>query len=270
MRGGGDPPGHPGDARPGPSALGPAHAPSGAAAGLNLPARVIASPSMRRAGRAATRGSGETMAESAVRFQERIARRQVDKFAERRSELADAAIETLSERGYARTSLREIAQNSAFSHGVLHYYFADKADLITFCVRRYKTQCVRRYDEIMARAAAPEELIRGYVAALAETLRTEAPMHRLWYDIRGQSMFENQFRADVEDIDKSLENMMWRIMTRYAALSHRRLVLSPAAVYAAFDGLFQHCLIRHLAGDTAAVGDLIADAGRLMPSLVTD
>ena len=53
-----------------------------------------------------------------------------DRFAQRRRELADATIQTLSELGYARTSLREIAQNSAFSHGVLHYYFADKVDLM--------------------------------------------------------------------------------------------------------------------------------------------
>ena len=210
------------------------------------------------------------MAEAAARFQERVSRRQIDKFTERRSELADAAIETLSERGYARTSLREIAQNSEFSHGVLHYYFADKADLITFCVRRYKTQCVRLYDQIMATAATPDELISGYLTALAETLRSEGPMHRLWYDIRGQSMFEDQFRTDVDDIDKSLENMMWRIMTRFAALSGRRLLLSPAALYATFDGLFQHCLIRHLAGDAAAVDDLLANAGRLMPGVLTD
>ena len=50
---------------------------------------------------------------------ERVSRRQVDKFAERRAQLADAALQTLAELGYARTSLREIAQNSQFSHGVL-------------------------------------------------------------------------------------------------------------------------------------------------------
>ena len=52
---------------------------------------------------------------------DRISRRQVDKFAERRAQLAESALLTLSELGYARTSLREIAQNSEFSHGVLHY-----------------------------------------------------------------------------------------------------------------------------------------------------
>src|SRR4030095_8374228 len=67
-------------------------------------------------------------------------------FTEPRAELGEAAMQTLAELGYARTSLREIAQNSAFSHGVLHYYFTDKLDLILCSVRQYKARCVKRYD----------------------------------------------------------------------------------------------------------------------------
>src|SRR5882724_4138226 len=66
---------------------------------------------------------------------DRIERARVDKFSARRIELAEAALETLAELGYARTSLREIAQKSEFTHGVLHYYFSDKVDLICCCVR---------------------------------------------------------------------------------------------------------------------------------------
>src|SRR3954463_8441886 len=113
---------------------------------------------------------------------DRVSRRQVDKFEERRRELADAALQTLAELGYARTSLREIAQNSGFSHGVLHYYFRDKVELITHCVRQYKAECVTRYDKIIATAGSAEELRQGFGAAMAGTLREDAPMHRLWYD----------------------------------------------------------------------------------------
>src|SRR5580698_7702400 len=61
-----------------------------------------------------------------------------DKYDQRRNELAESALRTLGERGYTRTSLREIATNSEFSHGVVHYYFADKLELIVYCVRYYK------------------------------------------------------------------------------------------------------------------------------------
>src|SRR3954447_14567576 len=113
---------------------------------------------------------------------DRISRRQVDKFAERRAQLAESALLTLSELGYARTSLREIAQNSDFSHGVLHYYFRDKVDLITHCVREYKARCVKRYDEIVATAQPGEELRRSFAAGLAQTMVEDAALHRLWYD----------------------------------------------------------------------------------------
>ncbi|HEV3169567.1 MAG TPA: TetR/AcrR family transcriptional regulator, partial [Actinocrinis sp.] len=147
---------------------------------------------------------------------ERVSRRQVDKFAERRAQLADAALQTLAELGYARTSLREIAQNSQFSHGVLHYYFSDKHDLLTHCVRQYEAACVTRYDEIVACATSAAELERDFSAAMAQTLRTDAPMHRLWYDLRNQSLFEESFRADVLEIDQRREEMIWRVISRYA------------------------------------------------------
>jgi AcrR family transcriptional regulator len=188
--------------------------------------------------------------------QDRISRRQVDKFAERRSQLAASALLTLSELGYARTSLREIAQNSDFSHGVLHYYFRDKVDLITFCVRQYKAECVTRYDQVVTTSATAEELRAGFAKAMVETLREDAAMHRLWYDLRNQSLFEESFREDVLQIDQSLERMIWRIVSSYAELAGLTLAVAPSLAYALFDGVFQQALLRHLAGDEQAAADL--------------
>lgn len=187
---------------------------------------------------------------------DRIARRQVDKFSERRRELADAALQTLSELGYARTSLREIAQNAGFSHGVLHYYFHDKVDLITYCVRRYKAVCVQRYDDVVTTAATATRLAEQFAVAMAATLVEDAVMHRLWYDLRSQALFEESFRADVAEIDASLERMIERVVSRYAELAGSPPVCGTAMAYAMFDGIFQQALLRQLSGDPAAAPDL--------------
>src|SRR6201999_3820554 len=105
----------------------------------------------------------------------------VDKYDERRNQLAESALQTLGELGYARTSLREIANNSEFSHGDVHYYFSDNTELIVYCVTYYKAQCVRRYAGVVAESSPPEELLDAFAAKLVETLQDEAPMHRLWY-----------------------------------------------------------------------------------------
>jgi AcrR family transcriptional regulator len=219
------------------------------------------SPSQAATDRAAPRGA-------AARTRDRIARRQVDKFTERREQLAAAALATLSEQGYANTSLRDIAQRSDFSHGVLHYYFADKFELITYCVRKYKAECVTRYDDLVAAAQSAEELRYGIGAAMADTLRNDATMQRLWYDLRNQSLFEERFRDTVSDIDRSLEEMIWRIVSRYAELSESTLAVSPAMAYALMDGLFRQALIAQLSGEAAAGDTLDKHVTQLLPSLL--
>ena len=199
---------------------------------------------------------------------DRISRRQVDKFAERRAQLAESALLTLSELGYARTSLREIAQNSEFSHGVLHYYFRDKVDLITHCVREYKARCVTRYDQIAATATTADELRMGFAAGLAQTMVQDAHLHRLWYDLRGQSMFEASFRDDVAAIDASLERMIWRIVSQYSEQTGCPPTVTPATAYAMFDGLFQHGLIQHLFGHEDAADRLRDAVERMLPTMV--
>jgi AcrR family transcriptional regulator len=191
------------------------------------------------------------------------------KFALRRAELGEAALQTLAEMGYARTSLREIAQNSEFSHGVLHYYFEDKLDLILCSVRQYKARCVQRYDEVTMSSTSYEALLDGFASALGDTLRDEASLHRLWYDLRAQSLFEQAFRADVAEIDKSLERMIWRVLARFAELTGEEVRATSSVAYAMFDGLFQHALLKHLSGDSKAVAALQANVRAVVAQLVT-
>ena len=190
---------------------------------------------------------------------ERVPKARVDKFSERRAELGEAALTTLAALGYARTSLREIAQNSEFSHGVLHYYFTDKIDLIICSVKQYKARCVTRYDHAVDSATTCDELMEGFLQSLADTLRDEGHVHRLWYDLRSQALFEEAFRSDVVQIDKSLEDMIWRIMSRFAELSGEDPGMTPSATYALFDGLFQQAMLKHLSGDAGAVAAMQAD-----------
>jgi AcrR family transcriptional regulator len=198
----------------------------------------------------------------------RTRERPVDKYDERRNQLAESALQTLGELGYARSSLREIANNSDFSHGVVHYYFQDKFELIIYCVRYYKARCVHRYDAVVTDATTAEELLDGFAEKLRETLRDEAPMHRLWYDLRAQSMFEESLREAVTMIDRTLQEMIWRIITRYAELAGREPVADSAASYGILDGLFQQALLGYVAGDESALDTLDDQVHGLMPLLL--
>ncbi|HPF80563.1 TetR/AcrR family transcriptional regulator [Nostocoides australiense] len=192
------------------------------------------------------------------------------KSAERRDQLAESALKTLGELGYARTSLRDIAANSDFSHGVVHYYFTDKTELITYCVRYYKAQCVTRYDEVIATSTTAAELAERFADKLCETVVDDGPMHRLWYDLRTQAMFEDVLRPDVLMIDATLEDMIWRVLTRYAELSDGELIVDSPTAYAMLDGVFERSLLRHLSGDDEALTVLRTSAIELLPHFLRD
>lgn len=169
-----------------------------------------------------------------------------DKFEARRIELATATLLTLAELGYARTSLREIAQNSAFSHGVLHYYFADKLDLIAQAVRIYEDVCVTRYDEVIASASTAQELRDEFAEMFFATLESDSALHRLWYDLRNQTLFESSFREDVREIESRREDMTWRVVSRFYELSGVTPGFTSNMAYVIIDGIFQRALMRLL------------------------
>ncbi|KRC53477.1 MULTISPECIES: TetR/AcrR family transcriptional regulator [unclassified Nocardioides] len=192
-----------------------------------------------------------------------------DKHDERRRALADSALRTLGELGYARASLREIANNSEFSHGVVHYYFHDKLELIVYCVRQYKATCVHRYDGVVDSATTADGLVEGFADKLVETILDEAPMHRLWYDLRSQSMFEESLREAVLQIDKTLEDMIWRVISTYAELAGRAPAMAPSVAYGLLDGLFQQALLGHLCGRKGVLDELRTQVHELMPVLLS-
>jgi len=198
----------------------------------------------------------------------RRAARPVDRFDERRDQLAESALQTLGTLGYARSSLREIANNSPFSHGVVHYYFEDKFELVVYSVRYYKARCVTRYDSVVAESASAGELLERFADKLAQTIRDEAPMHRLWYDLRTQSMFEPQLREAVVLIDRTLEEMIWRVVSRYAELEGRPAAVPAGVAYGMLDGLFQQALLAYGDGGEQALAGLSAAVEAVLPTLL--
>lgn len=194
-------------------------------------------------------------------------RRGTGSYDERRIKLAESALRTLGELGYARTSLRDIAANSEFSHGVIHYYFRDKTELIVFCVRHYKTQCMHRYDSVVEESTTADGLLTGFANKLVQTLTDEPSMHRLWYDLRSQSMFQEELRDDVHDIDRGLEDMIWRVVSRYAELSDSAPMVESRAAYSMFDGIFEATLRDFLANRPGVVDWIRAQVTSLLPAL---
>ena len=199
---------------------------------------------------------------------ERSERAGANKFAARRRELADSALSAIAEHGYAHTGLRDVAARTELSTGILHYYFDGKDDLIAQAIWQYKSECARRYDPIVQTATSAEEFIERFGVEISSTLRDEADMHRLWYDLRNQALFEDGFRETIIAIDELLSDMVWAVVERHAQLRGATPTIDRETAYALFDGVFLNCLIAYLRGDLSALDHLRTRSANLLAASV--
>jgi len=177
------------------------------------------------------------MTEMPAKLKARAARKTA-KRDEKKRLIADSAIEALKELGYANTSLRDIAERSDLSLGMLHYYFEDKTDLIIYCVEIYKQEFVRRITEALERATGREAVIAAFAEALVASIVDDEMIHRLWYDIRTQAMFDDTFRPVVAEIEAMLIDIVRTAFDKAGHPAPEEVALS----YALLDGAFRYLM----------------------------
>lgn len=172
---------------------------------------------------------------------------------ERKRQIADSAIEALKELGYANTSLRDIAEKSDVSLGMLHYYFADKTDLIIHCVAIYKEGFVENIIRALDNAEGREAVIDNFSEALVVSIIDDEMTHRLWYDIRTQAMFDEAFRPAVASIEGKLINIVRQAFKKAGHPVPENVDL----YYALLDGAFRYLMQGQIGADRKSREELL-------------
>ena len=191
-----------------------------------------------------------------------------NKFEERRKELAAAALAALAENGYANTSLRDIAARSGFALGTLHYYFADKVDLISYCTRAYKLDFIDTFNTLINEATSSKQLVDDFVQCSVDSIAENSQTHRLWYDIKSQALFESEFIESVDEIDNMLADMVDNMVTKAQMLTGKSIALSSLRTYWMLDGFFQHYLRMYLSKQRNALKNYEQDIRDFLEWLV--
>jgi AcrR family transcriptional regulator len=188
------------------------------------------------------------------------AERKTAKREEKKHQIALSAIAALKELGYANTSLRDIAEKSDMSLGMLHYYFEDRTDLIIYCVTIYKEQFVREISDALDRAEGRDQVIETFAEALVAAILDDATTHRLWYDIRTQAMFDSTFRPVVNEIERKLVGIV-RVAFEKAGSD---MPDSVEISYALLDGVFRFMMQSQISETEMPRNEMVAVFRRLL------
>lgn len=155
---------------------------------------------------------------SRVAASKRRRRTQAERRAATRAALLDAAIESLAEEGYARTTLRRIAERAGVTRGAVEHHFGSKAELLGETTRHIRTKAA---ETLLAQASPNEPSIER---------RSEQVLDRMW-DLYTGPLFQAALellvaaRTDCElrDHRAPAQNDMARLFERGAPLVYPEL-----------------------------------------------
>jgi len=105
------------------------------------------------------------------------------KGAQSRQHLIDAALDLFAERGFAETSIGDVAERAGLSKGNVSYYFKTKADLLEWVTREREAQLLGRLNETLSPDATAHEAIAHFLditdATAPELARVGCPVGTL-------------------------------------------------------------------------------------------
>jgi AcrR family transcriptional regulator len=108
---------------------------------------------------------------------------------QRRAQMLDAALEVISERGYADTRIADVAERAGVSPALVIYYFKTKDHLLTEAIRRYEDAWYavgqRRMAQLPTAAARIEEIVA--MSCLPEADPEPGSGWALWLDFWAQA-----------------------------------------------------------------------------------
>jgi AcrR family transcriptional regulator len=108
---------------------------------------------------------------------------------QRRAQMLAAALEVISERGFADTRIADVAERAGVSPALVIYYFKTKDQLLTEAIRRYEDAWYevgqRRMAELPTAAARIEEIVA--MSCLPESDPEPGSSWQLWLDFWAQA-----------------------------------------------------------------------------------
>jgi AcrR family transcriptional regulator len=131
---------------------------------------------------------------------------------DRRAQIIDAATEVIAGRGYAHTSLKDIADTAGVTPALIYHYFDSKEDLLLATMAAVQGKLHRAVDAARERESEPFDRIAATVDEAASQFEQHPEFFRLIYDMysaglsqpslrrKGLEMLEHGIRRQVEQI----------------------------------------------------------------------
>lgn len=161
-----------------------------------------------------------------------------------RAQVLDAAIRTLAERGYAHTSVSDIATAAGMSKGAVHYHFESKDDLIAQVLSRCGEVMRERVRLAWQAPGEPQEKIRRALREMHESRKHGSAELRVLADLMAQGIYDPKLKKALSALfEANRSEILQHLEEGFRTLGLRPKVplqVVPRLVLGILDGLALH------------------------------
>lgn len=168
------------------------------------------------------------------------------------AQIVAAATRVLAAKGYARTSLLDIAREAGMSKGALHYHFPSKEALVSKVLESALEKFASRTLEAWARSAGDPMLgLRSAVEELWILRRNRTDEVAVVADLLAQSLYDPALRPQIAAYYRfAAEQVNTTLVPLLAALGMRTRV-APELIPRLLVGLLDGLVMQHFVDDQA-------------------
>jgi len=178
-----------------------------------------------------------------------------------RQQVLEAAMTALAERGYARTSVSDIAAAAKMSKGAVHYHFESKDDLIAQVLARCAEVMRDRVRDAWDAPGEPQERIRRALREMRSTRRGASPELRVLADLMAQGIYDPKLRAAISKMfEENREEVLRHLAASFEMLGLKPRVpleVVPRLLLGMLDGLALHDFFDPMEGDSDTVQEAL-------------
>jgi AcrR family transcriptional regulator len=161
-----------------------------------------------------------------------------------RRHVLEAAVRALAKRGYARTSVSDIARAAGMSKGAVHYHFESKDDLIAKVLEHCAMVARERLREAWEVPGDPAEKIRRAIHEMRAIRKDGAPELRVLADLAAQALHDPRLKALMSKMfeanRKEVVDYLARSLEQIGLRPRVPVHVIPRLLLGALDGLAMH------------------------------
>ncbi|MBL4800463.1 MAG: TetR family transcriptional regulator [Emcibacter sp.] len=155
-----------------------------------------------------------------------MARKQAEDYGERRRNILDKAAELFADKGYARSSISELATACNASKSWLYHYYPSKEAILYDIMRLHVTELLVMAEEALAYEGSPREKFQRLARNFMEIYVNAGSKHIILLNDRG--CLPDELRGEIMELqDKIVSNVVQLVVELNPALKNTKNYEKP-------------------------------------------